>query len=159
MFAVELTDGGARNLFHLWHLGALDPDQVLDGEYWRLLTAIFLHYGWLHIILNMAALLCFGPFVERSLGHLQYSICYFLTGMGSMLIVVLFIQLGWVRPMIVLGASGSIMGLICATGAILFRGWRVNAAAVAGRRLKIIALLIVVQTLFDIITPQPQSQG
>jgi rhomboid protease GluP len=74
--------------------------------------------------------------------------------MGSMLLMVLFIQWGWLRPMIVLGASGPIMGLISATGTILLRGWRVHAAAIARRRLKSFALLIVVQTLFDIITPQ-----
>ncbi len=154
MFAVELSGGGARNLLHLWHLGALDADKVCEGQYWRLIAALFLHFGWLHVTFNLFALLYFGPFVEASLGHLRFSICYFLTGMGSMLLLVLFIQLEWLQPMIVMGASGSIMGLIGATGAILFHGWRVDAAAFARRRFMDIGLLIILQTLFDIITPE-----
>ena len=56
--------------------------------------------------------------------------------------------------MIVIGASGSIMGLIGSTGAILLRGWRVDSAAIAHRRLTGICIIIALQTFFDMITPQ-----
>ena len=154
MFTLELVTGGAQNLRNLWRLGALDPYKVLDGQYWRLISSIFLHYGWPHVILNLIALIYFGPFVESNLGRIHYAICYFFSGIDSMFLLALFVHFEWIRPMIVIGASGSIMGIIGATGAILFRGWKVDTAKIAQRRLVGIGIILTLQIIYDLITPQ-----
>ncbi len=154
-FIAELVAGGATDGHTLWRLGALDPVSVLeDGQWWRLLTSIFLHFGWLHCTLNLAALFIFGPFVEDALGRVRYLSCYFASGVGSMLALVLLTAAGAMAPFLTVGASGAIMGIVGATGAILFWGWRVESAAIAGTRLKTILLILGIQTAFDLLTPQ-----
>lgn len=159
MFAVELYSGGSTNLFNVWRLGALDPYEVYAGNYWRLLVSIFLHYGWLHVSMNVVALIYFGSFVESSLGHLHYMICYFFSGLGSALSIVLFTQLGWTQPMIVAGASGAIMGIVGSEAAILLRGWRTESSTIAQRRLQSIIAIFIFQFFFDLITPQISFSG
>src|SRR3954466_9637986 len=50
---------------------------VADGEWWRLLTAGFLHGGLLHLVLNMYALYFLGRMLEPSLGHVRFAAMYF----------------------------------------------------------------------------------
>ena len=56
VFLVEIGQGGATDLHTLYRLGAFFPPSVRAGEWWRLVTSLFLHYGWLHITMNMLAL-------------------------------------------------------------------------------------------------------
>lgn len=58
VFALEMAQGGSENLDTLYQLGALSPQEVWAGQWWRLLTANFLHFGWLHLLTNLIGL-CF----------------------------------------------------------------------------------------------------
>ena len=69
MFVAELMLGGSTNPATLHRLGALEPGPVrFAGEYWRLLTSLFLHYGLLHLVFNLYALFIIGPGLERAIG-------------------------------------------------------------------------------------------
>jgi rhomboid protease GluP len=90
----------------LLRLGAKAP-YILAGQWWRLVTAIFLHAGLLHIGMNMWCLVDLGPQVESLFGTTKYTVLYLFTG------VVGFVASLWWAPMgMSVGASGAIMGLI-----------------------------------------------
>lgn len=83
------------------------PAVVFDGQFWRLLTAQFLHYGFLHLAMNLWCLLSVGPRVERFFGHLGFAALYLLSGTGGALASLC------VHPTVVsAGASGAIFGVI-----------------------------------------------
>ena len=74
-----------------------------------ILTSMFMHAGWLHIIFNMWWLWIFGDNVEGSLGHFRYLIFYLLSGLGAALVHIFF-NLG--SPVPSVGASGAIAGVM-----------------------------------------------
>jgi rhomboid family protein len=74
-----------------------------------ILTSMFMHGGWLHIIFNMWWLWIFGDNVEDSLGHFRYLIFYLLSGLGAALVHICF-NLGSRVPTV--GASGAIAGVM-----------------------------------------------
>ncbi len=87
--------------------GAMQSYVVADGDYWRLLTAAFLHGSLLHIAFNMYALYLFGPFVEKALGTVRFIAAYLTTAIASSVFVY------WLEnPGIpTIGASGAVFGL------------------------------------------------
>jgi rhomboid protease GluP len=153
MFAAEIFAGGGENPETLYQLGALFSPAVRAGEWWRLLTALFLHAGWLHLTMNMLALWLLGPFVEYALGFRKYLLVYFVSGIGSMS-VVMEIGSGVAGGQLTVGASGCILGLVGATGAIMLRGWRREGALTAKKRLGAMILVVMMQTVFDSMVPQ-----
>lgn len=98
-----------------------DPDVTLGAAVFPLLTSIFLHGGWLHLIGNMWFLWVFGDNVEDRLGHLRYLVFYLACGLGAGLVHVLF-NLDSRIPAV--GASGAISGILGAY-MVLFPGARV----------------------------------
>jgi membrane associated rhomboid family serine protease len=89
---------------------------VAEGEWWRLITAAFLHYGVLHLGLNMLVLWFIGPALEDYLGHGRYLLLYIVSGLaGSAGALV------WSPNALTVGASGAIWGLM---GAALILEWR-----------------------------------
>jgi rhomboid protease GluP len=154
VFALEINSGGSENLETLYQLGALVPQEVLAGEWWRLLTANFLHFGWVHLASNMLGLFFIGRFVEYVLGFSRFLIAYLFSSIGSMLAFsLLTIELGDYQQILV-GASAAIMGLVGVMIAIAFSDWRKEKSRLAARRLNFIALIIGLQFLFDITNPQ-----
>ncbi len=79
---------------------------TLSGEWWRLLSACFLHIGVVHLLMNMYAFLLIGAQLEPRLGSLRFSVAYFLTG-----IIASGISLWWHGHTISAGASGAIFGM------------------------------------------------
>jgi membrane associated rhomboid family serine protease len=88
---------------------------AVQGEYWRLLGAAFLHIGPLHLIVNMLALAIVGPSLERVFGIWRYLAVYLLAALGgSVAVYLLDSPYGAVA-----GASGAIYGLFAATLVVL----------------------------------------
>lgn len=159
VFGLEILWGGSENLETLYRLGALVPKVVWTGEWWRLLSATFLHYGILHLSMNMLGLYFLGAFVELTLGVWRYLVIYFFSGIGSMLVVTLTAIAVKAPDNILVGASGAIMGLMGATGAILLWGWRREKSRVAAKRLRTVLFVIGLQIVFDLTTPQVSFLG
>src|SRR5258705_173932 len=85
--------------FRPQRLGELDPHSVIfRHQYWRLLTALFLHYGPIHIFFNLFALLLLGPALERQIGGFLFAVCYLVSGIGSSVAVVLLTKLRLFEP-------------------------------------------------------------
>ena len=152
MFVAELALGGSTNPVTLHRLGALDLFAVrFEGEYWRLLSSLFLHYGPLHLIFNLSALLVIGPGLEQALGSIRFGICYLVSGLGSGAGVLVLHVVGLSKAEQLVGASGCILGLVGVWAGLLLRR---RDAPLAGRRLKIILLIVAIQIAFDLSTPQ-----
>jgi rhomboid protease GluP len=159
VFAIELISGGSQDLEVLYRLGALVPTVVWQGEWWRLLSATFLHFGFFHLALNMIGLAYLGVFVEIRLGIWRYLFAYLLCGIGSMLVVTILAVSLNSEPQVTVGASGAIMGMVGATAAILFQGWRRDKSRIAAQRLRTILFIIGLQIVFDLTTPNVSFVG
>jgi membrane associated rhomboid family serine protease len=91
------------------------PVLVQLGEWWRLLTAAFLHIGPVHLVVNMLALLLFGSELERQLGRWRFLGIYLVSALGGATAIQLFgFPGGYVA-----GASTAIYGLLGALGVLL----------------------------------------
>ena len=152
MFALEMLRGGSTRPEVLYHLGALYPPSVIAGQWWRLITATFLHFGPFHLAMNMLALGFFGPFVEAALGRRRFVAVYLVAGVGSAATVLAFSLITGSTPMMV-GGSGCVMGLIGASSALMLRGWMRHHARPARRRLVTMLLMVGLQVVFDSLVP------
>jgi membrane associated rhomboid family serine protease len=156
-FCIELWRGALTNPATLHRLGSLDFFAVINkGEFWRLFTALFLHYNLLHLVFNLFALYVLGPSLERTIGAVRFAACYLIAGIGSTGGVVLLTLLKIVRPAELVGASGCIMGIVGAWAGFLLRHRHIWQAR---QRLLNILLIIAIQVLFDISTPQVSTSA
>ena len=125
---------------------SLFPVAVAGGQYYRLLTSAFMHYGIVHILFNMYALYVLGPPLERHLGRLRFLTLYLLSALGGSVVVYLFSGLNAATA----GASGAIFGLFGAT-------------LVAARRLRLdvrsLVVLIVINLVITFTVPGISWQG
>lgn len=83
-------------------------EAIYDGEYYRLLTATFLHGNLTHWLFNSLALYLFGREVEKTFGHVRFAIIYFLGGIAGSIGSLLWLD----NPS--LGASGAIFAIFSA---------------------------------------------
>src|SRR5438034_9162976 len=152
VFVLELLAGGSTNPITLHRLGELDTSSVIfRHQYWRLLTALFLHYGPIHIFFNLFALLLLGPALERQIGAVLFAICYVVSGIGSSIAVVLLTKLRLLEPVQLVGASGCVMGIVGTwTGFLLCH----RHAPLARQRLRNIFVIVLLQLAFDVVTPR-----
>lgn len=88
---------------------------ILDGQWWRLVTPVFLHAGILHIGFNMYALYILGPELERHFGHLPFLALYLLSGFAGVVLSFLLTSSAS------LGASTAVFGLLAAQGMFVYR--------------------------------------
>lgn len=153
-FALETLAGGNQNIKTLDRLGALVPDEVWSGQWWRLITTNFLHFGWLHLASNMLAVYFICPIVEFSFGKIKFLIAYLLSGIGSMFIFsIISLKMGN-EEQILVGASAAIMGMVGAIGAISFKAWRKEKSIIAARRSILVIFIIILQSIFDFLIPK-----
>jgi len=152
MFGVEIMLGGSTNSLTLQNLGGLEPAAVVvRREYWRLFTALFLHYGALHLGINLLGLYILGPALERMIGATKFILSYLLSGLGSSAGVVLLWSFGLTKSSLLVGASGCIMGVIGVSAGLLLRH---RQMPLAGRQLQNIIAIVVIQTAFDLWSPR-----
>jgi uncharacterized protein len=104
VFILQNIISGFTDLFVLNKL-------ALSGEYWRFLSAIFLHGSLVHLLYNLSALVLFGFILEKKIGSNRFLAVFFLSGIIANLVSVNFYDSS-------LGASGAIMGIIGALAII-----------------------------------------
>jgi membrane associated rhomboid family serine protease len=105
VFVEELLHGDA--FVGQW---AVVPAAITSGHAWiTIVTAMFLHGGWMHIIGNMVFLWAFGPEVEDAMGHLRYVAFYLLGGVVAMVVQIAASPASTVPC---LGASGAIAAVM-----------------------------------------------
>lgn len=105
--------GDTTSVVTLIEYGAKYNPAIMDGEWWRIVTSMFLHIGFLHLFMNMFALFYLGTAVEKLYGTWRFFFIYMLAGLfGGIASFML-------NPHVAAGASGAIFGLF---GALLFFG-------------------------------------
>lgn len=139
-FAALMVPGQSNAQWVLW------SPAVADGQLYRLLTSAFLHYGPMHLLLNMWALYVVGPPLEGLLGRTRFSALYLLSALGGSVTVYLLAPLNTAT----VGASGAIFGLF---GAML----------IVGKRLRMdigwVAGIILINLVFTFTIPGISWQG
>src|SRR5690625_1120697 len=114
MYLYLEINGGSESIDNLIKYGAkYNPAILMDGEWWRIVSSMFLHIGLIHLIMNMIAIYYLGVFVERIYGSFRFFIIYMLAGIGGGLASFAF------SMNVSAGASGALFGLF---GALLFFG-------------------------------------
>lgn len=105
IFVAEVRMGALDSRESIIALGALARERVLAGEYWRLLTAPWLHGSTEHLVGNGIALYILGMVCEAAFGRAQLVVLYVLSGLAGSIVSVLL------SPGPSVGASGAIFGL------------------------------------------------
>lgn len=130
---------------------ALEPELVLwapgvaSGDWYRLITSAFLHYGIAHLLFNMLALYFVGPQLEMLLGRLRFGALYALSALGGSVLVYLLSPLNTGTA----GASGAVFGLFGATF-VVARRMNLDIRGIAG----IIVLNLVFTFVYPLISAQ-----
>lgn len=110
---LEIIGNTENSIFMIAH-GAMYLPAVRQGEYWRLLTSVFMHFGIGHIVNNMLVLYVLGDNLERALGSVKYLIFYLLCGVGANVVSLLFDVTfnPQAEAVVSAGASGAVFGVI-----------------------------------------------
>jgi membrane associated rhomboid family serine protease len=125
VFLAELAAGGNQygennKIYYYGALVAHNPHPyvgVAEGGWWRLFTSAFLHFGILHLGLNMLALYWFGPLLEGMLGSLRFALLYGAAGLAGSAGALLLSPND-----VTVGASGAIFGILGALLVLEARG-------------------------------------
>ncbi len=140
---LDLT-GSSEDVAFMMRHGAMFVPAVLDGEYFRLLIAVFMHFGIQHLVNNMLILFIFGNFMEKAMGKWRYLLFYLVCGVGVNLV-----QVGWYllesrfrNPEVIVsaGASGAIFGI---AGGLLYIILR-NRGRLENLKTRQMALMIII---------------
>lgn len=113
VYLLGLIPGIGNNLYAL---GIAYNYSISQGEYWRLITAMFLHGGFLHLLFNMFGLYVFGPELEQLAGKLRFFSIYFISGLLANVATYVVEPLNYAS----LGASGAIFGIFGAYLALVY---------------------------------------
>jgi membrane associated rhomboid family serine protease len=148
VYLAELANGSGINgdRGYFFQNGALYGPFVAHGDWWRLFTAMFLHYGPIHLGLNMLALYWFGTVVEGAIGHVRFLVLYLVAGLAGSAGALLLTPNA---PTV--GASGAIFGVL---GALLILEW-LATGSFAGPALS----MIVVNLAFTFAVPNISRGG
>jgi membrane associated rhomboid family serine protease len=90
----------------------ISPAVLKSGQYYRMISCMFLHGGFSHILFNMWGLYLFGSMLEKKIGRTQFFIMYFISGIIGSLLWIIFNPS---YPMSCIGASGAVFGVIIAS--------------------------------------------
>ena len=116
VFIILSFGGRTDDLYYMLEKGATYAPIVFEGgEYYRLFTSMFMHFGFEHLMSNMFSLLVIGKYVEPLVGKIRFLIIYILSGLGGN-IVSCWLEFVRDKNAVSAGASGAVFGLM---GALL----------------------------------------
>ena len=135
----------------IYAMGVMDWELILNqGEYYRLFTSMFLHFGFEHFFQNMVFLFFIGCFLETAMGSVKYFIFYLLTGLGAGVCSLIYdstMQLNVVSA----GASGAIFGVVGGLFWVVIRNkGNYKGIGIQGMILMVVAILYYGFTSTDV---------
>lgn len=119
----------------LW--GMKVNELIIEGQFWRLITPVFLHGSIVHIAFNMYALISFGPGLERSYGRVRYLALFFIGGFAGNVFSFLFSS----APS--LGSSTAIFGLLGAEGVFLYQNRKLFGKGAQRALINLITIAVI----------------
>ncbi len=155
VFFLEAIKGGAEDTEILIRMGALWPPLVLEeGEWWRIGTALFLHFGTLHLVVNGMSLFLVGRIVENLVGSARLLTAFLLGGMMSSLAVLAAMWLGLTHYAVLIGASGAIFAILGLEATRQLLNWLRSRDILDRRELVLLVVIVVVQFSIDLSIPE-----
>jgi membrane associated rhomboid family serine protease len=129
------------------------PDTLwMSLQIWRPITYQFLHADLWHIFFNMLILFMFGPMLERLWGSRKFLTFYLVCGAMGGLFYPLLVLTGWLEAGPLIGASGSILGMLAA-GAILFPHMKVYIWGVLPIKMMFLAMILAGVSILTLLRP------
>jgi len=119
-FGIELATNSIESDAALLRLGALPDNGQLHSEFWRIATYSFLHFNWLHLLLNVGLLFFIGRVVEAQVGIGHGALVYSISVIFSAAVILLWHNL-YPKPGATVGASGGVFGLLGAALVFAYR--------------------------------------
>jgi rhomboid protease GluP len=157
-YLYQVYRGATEDAVMMVGIGAMFSPFVEQGEWWRFITAQFLHWGVAHLALNMLGLWFLGPRVEASYGSIRFLLGYLISGAGGMAIAWAVATFGPApRVTILLGASASVLGLVGMRLALARRIYAESGSIAAKAEVSAMAQILVLQMIFDWMVPQVSS--
>ena len=127
---------------------------IVEGEYWRLLSSMFVHYDLSHLLFNMVALLIFGSYAERFLGLRPALLIYLLSGFMANCIALAIAYFLNQAGYCAIGASGAILGLAAGTACLMLRVWREFRNPVALIFARQLVIILIIQFGLDFVVKE-----
>lgn len=124
VFVVLESVGNTEDTEFMLEWGAAYTPLILDGEWYRIFTSMFMHFGFAHLMNNMVMLLFLGDALEGAIGKWRYLIIYLGGGiLGNLLSLYMDCRMGTISEMAVsAGASGAVFAVIGGIFIVLLRG-------------------------------------
>ncbi len=149
-FLLMTLDGGSTSIETLVRYGAKFNPLIVLGQWWRLITPMFLHIGVVHLIMNSVILYYLGAQLEAVFGHWRYFVLYFFGGIAGNAASFAFSE------SVSAGASTALFGLFGST-LVLAKLYRGNPAIqIMSRNF---SLLILLNLLFGLFSTQVDLAG
>lgn len=147
VFIVLSFMGNTENASFMQSHGACWLPAIREGEYWRLITSMFLHFGAVHLFYNMLCLFTLGDLYERVVGPVRFMIIYLFGGLvGNLVSVVLQMRSG--SYAVSAGASGAIFAVIGGLLYVVIRR-KGRLGNISLNRMLLMVLLMVAQGFFE----------
>ncbi len=147
VFLLVEVSGLRMEIFRVF--GLVPSDSWREFRFWQPFTYLFLHGSFLHVFMNMFVFWMFGRDLEKRWGEKRFLQYFFITGMGSGLITVLF---NYNSLIPVVGASGAVYGILLAYG-ILFPNKIVLVMAVLPLKVKYFIGILAAVSFFATLSP------
>lgn len=149
-FVLMTLDGGSTNMVTLLKYGAKFNPYIVLGEWWRLITPMFLHIGFIHLLMNSVILYYLGEQLEGMFGHLRFAGIYLLSGIAGNLASFAF------SDALSAGASTALFGLF---GSTIMLGQTFKHNPAIQQMAKSFGTLIIINIIFGVFSSSIDMAG
>ena len=147
VYIITMLPNIGNNIFYA---GASVNYLIGDGQWWRIITSMFLHLGFMHLLFNMFSLFLFGPELEKIAGKMRFLTIYFLAGIFGNVATFVIQDNGYAS----VGASGAIYGIFGAFAALVYYTRRTMP-----QLKQVILPLIIISVIMTFIAPNINVSG